>query len=119
MGVDEKFSELNPEAQNAVMAFIEFLLSRQSGEEHQKYHDGELRDDIQDEDVRVTNEYEKKSVSDQEKIDTSGIILAEERAINESEDLIDFADINTRFSPGTSDKDKSGPVRQRKMFDWM
>ncbi|MDD1728237.1 MAG: hypothetical protein LUQ50_04095 [Methanospirillum sp.] len=117
MGIKEKFAELSPEGQNAVEAFIDFLLSRE--EEREKYQDEEESDY---ENPKTPPESVKTLPPSDELIvpqkSESGIILAEERMIDD-ESAIDFADINTRFAQKESEKEKPGPIRQRKMFDWL
>lgn len=117
MSIEEKFTKLSPEAQNAAEAFIDFLLSREEGE-------FSLDEDMSEEPVRSDNEPFPKPGCDEpsaSNTDGSGIILAEERMIEE-ESVIDFADINTRFAPKDSKntgKEKTGPIRQKRMFDWL
>ncbi len=118
--IEEKFSRLSPEAQNAVTAFIDFLISRGGESEKAEIHDGEIWDENLDEDVQsVRDDVQPSSQKDQEMTNPSGIILAEERPIDESESIIDFADINTRFAPKNPESEKKGQVKQRKMFDWL
>lgn len=116
--IEEMFSALSPGSQDAVMAFIEFLLSREQQGGEVSCHDGqisdEIDDDIRDEPVMTLKSPECSSG----KSTDSGIILAEERPVPD-ESAIDFADINTRFSQKEPDKHPPGPVRQRKMFDWL
>ncbi len=118
MGIKEKFAELSPEGQNAVEAFIDFLLSRE--EEREKYQDDE---ESGNENLITPPESGKTPPPSDELFvsnkSESGIILAEERMIDDDESAIDFADINTRFAHKESEKEKPGPVRQRKMFDWL
>ena len=117
MSIEEKFAKLCPEAQNAVEAFIDFLLSREEGE-------FSLDEDMSEESVRSENDPLAKPGCDEPcapSTDSSGIILAEERVLEE-ESVIDFADINTRFAPKdtkNTGKEKTGPIRQKKMFDWL
>jgi len=118
MSIEEKFAMLSPEAQNAAEAFMDFLLSREEGE-------FSLDEDMSEESVRSESDpglaqpgCDGHSASS---TDSSGIILAEERVIEE-ESVIDFADINTRFAPKdtkNTGKEKTGPIRQKKMFDWL
>lgn len=118
MRIEEKFARLSPEAQNAAETFIEFLLSREEV-------DHSLDEDMGEEFMISGSEPEtSQSGCDQPRTsgtDNSGIILAEERVIEE-ESVIDFADINTRFAPKDTTnpgKEKTGPIRQKKMFDWL
>lgn len=115
--IEEKFSVLSPEHQDAVLAFIEFLLSREQEGGELACHDGEIRDDISDE-LEDEPVMTLKSPECSGKSADSGIILAVERPVPE-ESAIDFADINTRFSQKEPEKRLPGPVRQRKMFDWL
>ncbi|HWQ64396.1 MAG TPA: hypothetical protein VN429_08260 [Methanospirillum sp.] len=118
MSIEEKFERLNPAAQNAAEAFIDFLLSREergfSSDEEMSEEFGSIESDPAMNQTE-SNEFQSSGT------DNSGIILAEERMIEE-ESVIDFADINTRFAPKDPKKgakDKAGPVRQKKMFDWL
>lgn len=119
MRIEEKFAELSPAGQNAVMAFIEFLLSREEGKQGNQDEE-DVCDDFSKETPFQDNPIPDNEVHrHQEPEENSGIILAEERIIDEKESIIDFADINTRFSKQDTGKEKQGPVRQRKMLDWL
>lgn len=116
--IEEKFSALSPGSQDAVRAFIEFLLSREQQGGEVSCHDGEIRDDISDEFEAEPIITLKSPECSSGKPADSGIILAEERPVPE-ESVIDFADINTRFSQKEPERHQAEPVRQRKMFDWL
>lgn len=119
MRIDEKYTMLSPAGQDAVLAFVDFLLSRE--EKRDRRVDEE---EYNDESPLTSPE---PTLPDREnplnlnvgRIDNSGIILAEERIIDDKNDIIDFADINSRFSQDEKNKDTPTPVRQRKMFDWL
>jgi hypothetical protein len=115
-GIEERFTRLSPAAQEAVEAFIDFLLSR---EEEPDRTEGETRmDDSFHSPGSEAEDREKRSMPCEGKTE-SGIICAEERALDEKNDIIDFADINSRFGEKEVKNDSPGPVRQRKMFDWL
>ncbi len=117
MDIEEKFARLNPEAQQAVDAFIDFLLSRCEGSFSGAEETGEDSWSSENEQVVGSTDHEKLCSSNTD----TGIILAEERMIEE-ESVIDFADINTRFAKKDTkraEEEKSRPVRQKKMFDWL
>lgn len=118
MSIEEKFERLDPAAQNVVEAFIDFLLSREES-------DFSADEDISEEFGSIDPNPVVKQAESNELVssgtDNSGIILAEERIIEE-ESVIDFADINTRFAPKEpqkAGKEKTGPIKQKKMFDWL
>lgn len=118
MSIEEKFERLNPAAQNAAEAFIDFLLSREGGDFSVDEDTSEEFGSIDPSPVVTPAESNESGSSG---TNNSGIILAEERMIEE-ESVIDFADINTRFAPKEpqkTGKEKTGPIRQKKMFDWL
>jgi len=53
--------------------------------------------------------------------DSSGIILAEEQAVeHENSDYVDFADINSRFGHTPKEEEgQKGSSRLRRLLDWM
>lgn len=117
MGIEQRFAELSPKGQYAVLAFIEFLLSREEGSEN--HHGEEESDDFPIEGPAPGTIPVCEVSHTQETGKSSRIILAEERIVDENESIIDFADINSRFSKKDAGKEKSGQIRQRKMFDWL
>jgi hypothetical protein len=119
-GIDDKIARLSPEGQKAVLAFVEFLLSRETGRDEVF----DIDDDFYEEAAARSEETKDQKSEDNciphmGKTLPDGIILADERPIEEKESLIDFADINTRFSHTDKKEETKGPVRQRKMFDWL
>lgn len=113
--LEEQCAQLSPEGRRIALAFVEFLLSREEeeggpciGEEQEDEFSGAAEAFAEQ-----VNEVQPAPSGD------SGIILAEERAIDEKNDLIDFADINTRFTKKPKEREPPRPVRQRKMFDWL
>ena len=119
MRIEEKFKRLNPAGQDAVVAFIDFLLFREAERE-------ELGEEDDTEEEFPCAPPEPQSTAGRSSPDkpsgmseSSGIILAEEREIDDKDDIIDFADINTRFSQKKDGGDTTDQVRKRRMFDWL
>jgi hypothetical protein len=117
--IEEKIGKLSPAGQDAAEAFIDFLLSREKGEEYvpplktgteQEYFS------LPKPAMPLSETTAGTGVSHAEK---TGIILAEERMIEEKDDVIDFADINARFTQKRHKKDESRPVRPHKPLDWL
>lgn len=112
--IEEKFDRLSPAGQDMVMAFVDFLLFRENDDVSARWEEEDL--------PGVNQPFTQETgitAQKQEGGQGSGIILAEERDLTESDDAIDFADINTRFSQKEQEGEKQGPIRQRKMFDWL
>jgi hypothetical protein len=113
--IEEKFMRLSPAGKGAAEAFIDFLLSREKREENDI-----LGEDEEDRFWSHSPESAKPTpdIPVLQPANTK-IILAEERMIEEKDDLIDFADINTRFTQKDSGIEKPRPVRQPKKLDWI
>jgi hypothetical protein len=116
MEIEEKYNRLSYEAQEMAEVFIDFLLSREDGGSGSQ--DEEVSEDFKVSSSASSVTQPEPKASGESGPSGSGIILAEECMIEE-ESVIDFADINTRFAKKDTGKDKTGPVRQRKMFDWL
>lgn len=112
--IEDKFDRLSPAGQAMVADFIDFLLWRESESASGRQEEEELPGPVQ---PFYPETGKTPQVPEEPK--GSGIILAEERDLTDTDDAIDFADINTRFSQKDQEEEKRGPVRQRKMFDWL
>ncbi|PKL59166.1 MAG: hypothetical protein CVV33_09235 [Methanomicrobiales archaeon HGW-Methanomicrobiales-4] len=115
--IEEKITRLSPAGKDAAEAFIDFLLSREKGEEKEKSTLNE-----EEEGHAPLNKPEPALLTQDMLISSpvnTGIILAEERMIEEKDDLIDFADINTRFTRKEYETEEPRPVRQTKKLDWL
>lgn len=117
--IERKLRTLNPDGQSAVLAFMEFLLARQSEKEQQT---ADRRDLFEDSDADLSETHiprRGKQNNSIPKADLSepGIIMADECVIQE-ENTIDFADINLRFNSDEKETG-SGKKRERKIFDWL
>lgn len=121
--IEKKIRELSPEGQDAVLAFVEFLLSRQDKQDTVfKRSDEEGQGTLEMPGIRIQTDLntvaqDRTHPHNQAETTESGIILAEERIIEEN-NHIDFADINTRFSSQENGKETE-KVRRQKMFDWL
>jgi hypothetical protein len=119
--IAKKIQALSPEGQVAVLAFVEFLLSRQEAHDQEGGdHNARAFSDLSS--SQLFAEPDSGMEPDphhHQTIETrdSGIILAEECEITK-EDRIDFADINARF-PAEENTKEPGKKKDGKMFDWL
>lgn len=117
--IQEKFAGLSPSGQNAAEAFIDFLLSLEEGEEKVtlRQEEGDQFSPFSSEPpVSTPVTTPEMPVSDPP--DTK-IILAEERVVDGEDNIIDFADINTRFTHKDMKGKESPQVRENKKIDWL
>ena len=117
MDIGEKFRRLSPAGKKTAVAFIEFLLSRE--EEEGRDAAGASADpfcfpDAESVDTGAIRQEEPARGG------SPGIILAEERPVEEDESAIDFADINARFSRREGEAAEPKPrVQKRERLDWL
>ncbi|MFH0967494.1 MAG: hypothetical protein V1862_07415 [Methanobacteriota archaeon] len=112
--IEEKFTRLSPAGKGAAEAFIDFLLLREKNEEGDTLAEDE--EDYKPSTLKTTSPTPDMTISQPV---TTQIILAEERMIDKKDDLIDFADINTRFTQKEKEREESRPIRQAKKLDWL
>jgi len=118
--IEAKFTRLSQDGQSAAEAFIDFLLSREKQEEKDiLIEEGEDLRSSRMEEPAIATPATLPDIGVLQPVST-GIILAEERMIEEKDDLIDFADINTRFTQKVQEKDApQQPVKQHRPLDWL
>jgi len=126
MTLEEKIASLSPRLRSQVEDYVDFLISRMPDSELPSVSpfsdmddEGEDRADESSFSECKSSHAQKPSPLVRGRAGSSGIILAEERPVEENPDYIDFADINSRFGHTKSEEEKKGPGRLKRFLDWM
>lgn len=127
MSLEEKIALLDPKLRDQVEDYVDYLISRSntldSSDEFSPAKESD-EDEKGQEAVPVTNHASSSHnlpySSRGDRVRSCGIILAEERPIEQNPDYVDFADINSRFghTPHNSN-DEKGPGRLKRLLDWL
>ncbi len=123
MTLEEKIAALSPQLRAQVEDYVDFLLSRTTGQDN--LSGVSLPDEDEDESVQpippspAEIPVSKTPVNVRKRIGSSGIILAEERLPETGPEYIDFADINSRFGHTSKDDEEKKTNRLKRFLDWM
>lgn len=126
MSLEEKLATLPPELKQQVEDYIDFLVSKKdngslcSGISEQEPDEKSYVSDNNCVSSPAKHSPQAEIIPGRPKNNSSGIILAEEKIIDSNPDVIDFADINSRFGhtpKGEGEHKEHG--RLRRLLDWM
>lgn len=119
MKLEDKIAQLSPELREEVELFVDFILAKKGGDTSESWIDDEKEEDV-DFGFPPPMTPREQIPSQKPRIGSSGIIMAAERPIADADDdVIDFADINSRFGHVKEDEEGKPVRRPRWMFDWL
>lgn len=119
MTLEDKIAHLPPELREEVELYVDFILAKkgmntsESWIEHEEEEEGDLG-------FSSPMPVREQIPPQRSQAGSSRIILAAERPIADADDdVIDFADINSRFGHVKEDEEGRPLRRPRWMFDWL
>jgi len=119
MTLEDKIAQLSPELREEVELYVDFILAKNGMNTPEPWIEDEREED---EDFGFSSPITPREQipPQRSQVGSSRIILAAERPIADADDdLIDFADINSRFGHVKEDEEGRPVRRPRWMFDWL
>ncbi len=126
MTLEEKIALLSPDLRSQVEDYVDFLISRMPDSDlpsASSFSDMDEEEEDSADNISFSgsrsSDAHNPSPAVRGRAGSSGIILAEERPVEENTDSIDFADINSRFGHTQTREEQKGPGRLKRFLDWM
>ena len=118
MTLEDKIAQLPPELREEVELYVDFILTKKGMDTSEPWVEHE--EDDGDFGFSSPMSPQEKIIPQRSQAGSSRIILAVERPIADADDdVIDFADINSRFGHVKEDEEGRPVRRPRWMFDWL
>lgn len=120
MTLEDKIAQLPPELREEVELFVDFILAKKAANTSEPWVEHQEEEEDIDFGFSSPMPPREEIPSQKPRTGPSGIIMAAERPIADADDdVIDFADINSRFGHVKEDEDGKLIRRPRWMFDWL
>jgi hypothetical protein len=117
MTLEEKIALLSPDLRSQVEDYVDFLISRMPDSDlpsASSFSDMDEEEEDSADNISFSgsrsSDAHNPSPAVRGRAGSSGIILAEERPVEENTDSIDFADINSRFGHTQTRKNRRDPA---------